>query len=304
MSLEENRHAPPPGDPVPEERKATRYEHWSEWFSLCAVDLCSKETKDALGGLARKRLLKFLECYAWQLRSPDAEVAAVEFYRAVKVDRLFGWREVETRYWHTAEGAELDSLHFVPEAEKKRKKRIERRAWIIREYKEELGRDGAAEARNFLEAKVTHWVKDIVRKAVRDLKIPMVSIETADGGDPEQGKSHKGNRDSSGPDASCFDRDLAAEIFERLGERERIVLLASLCGLSLDHPVVREAAGCGKSQVYASLRIANESARSFIAWEGIPRSEVGAGFAGHLLDRLFSWAKSEERLARLLLEIH
>lgn len=276
----------------PEHKKTTKPEHWAEWFEFCAIDRCSEPTKTALGRLAQHRFLSAIK-QAGGTSGGGGDALAHDYLRTSKTDPLFNWREVEIRYWYTDEGAELDSKNFVPDAAKIRKRFHERRAASL---------ESDLAARDYLESRVTHWIKDIAKKVRRDFNRPLDSTQAPlPGEEEESGRPSRDLPDSSiCPDDEAAAKDFAELFIKALNGRERALMLAGLAGIPSDHPAVFAAAGCGKSQAYACVASAQEKLRGIIAKAGLSQVDIPPLTGSRLEELLKVWAESEKDLAPLL----
>lgn len=205
---------------------------WLEWRQRCALGLCSTGTQAALRDFAGARFNGFMTkfaCYAGR-----GSIAAAD-----------AWHLFET---HLAVGGNRDGKRY--------------KDWLF--ARAGLSNDPLVDV---IQGGATLLMRDVVREFLRREHSPasMISLARPLVGYEDRSLTLEDLLPGS-VDPSC---DVERRELERLSEeladrfchdatcRERVAVLAKAEGLSLAHPEVEAAAGCGKSAL-------NESYRAFV----------------------------------------
>lgn len=207
---------------------------WIEWKQRCALDLCSAAARTALRSFAGARCQNF----ARKCRETGrADGAAPPLLAAADA-------------WHLLE------THLVVKTDAAGKRYKD---WLFARV---AGRAGQA-ALDAIQGGATLIMRDVVREHLRreyspreftslnaplsDGDVPLTLEDILPGGaDPADEAGQREIERLAGEHASGF--------FREMSRRERVALLARELGLSLAHPAVARAAGCGKSMLCAAFR--------------------------------------------------
>ena len=259
---------------------------WMEWKERCALGLCSPRSVSALHAFALSRFRKFLSCYAKHNATESPYFA-------------------DTEAWHLFES------HLVMKntAGGKRYK-----DWL-------LARVGGSsdDPLDVIQGGATLIMRDVVREYLRRecSQTHMVSLDAPIAGDGSGGECSVALEDLLPGDADPaqeaelheyqrLSKAHAAEFFETMTRRERIACLARCIGLSLAHPAVGAAAGCGKSMVNAAYR--NFVVRVFAALTARYSDDdresllaLAVMTINEMKTTVFDWGKSESACSRLFL---
>lgn len=276
-------------------------EHWEEWHRRCTLQGCSQDTTDALSAYGRKSFLAAamkLDCPKGMLelpdRNPDGSVS----------EGSASWYYVEDRL--------LNGHHASGKTYK---------AYIVDYAIEQtpgyqlnsLRRGFSDQTRNVVRA----FYADVVNQYHRDQASDLFQLDMPIGENGETSgrdldlpflaasESIEELNDLEKTEFKEIADKLAPQVWERMEHREKIVILASLLGISLAAPEVEVACGCKKTQVYAAFKAFGQRVKAACADQGfegdayaIMALECFMTFA--LLDRLKSWTASEKSATPLL----
>jgi hypothetical protein len=210
-----------------------KLEHWLEWGERCALGRCAEHTRDRLTSFARHRFALFLRVFspltsisrdevevpagrdAWHLFETHAVARSLGTGKVFK-RWIFGrmGKDPETWYDSVSSGATLILRN------------------VVREYAvRELPRERTISLESQLDAGYEFASGDELLPSV-----PGVEAEV-----------HLHDLDE-------IARTLEQEVFDLSTPRERIALVAKSTGISLDHPLVNKAAGCGRTALGETYR--------------------------------------------------
>lgn len=260
-------------------------EHWLEWKKLCALGLCSEDTKNSLRAYAHQRFTLFLTTYAAKYKANQAPPTALECWH---------WFETYLLTRNNDEGKRYKD-------------------WIFSRYA-----GNSPPTLDTVQSGATLLMRDVVREYLR---LEFTGLAPLTPGDD----SISNIRDRPQLDellADESDTALAAQrneiksiavtkaplIFSVLTHRERIALLAREQGLSLAHPMAVAAAKCGKSMLgkahYTALvKIAEFARSSFPHEDRIFWAHFSIELLREIKTCIISWEKSEKPLCHSLLLI-
>ena len=262
-------------------------EHWMEWKTLCALDLCREDTRQSLRNFAHSRFRHFAGIYASITNTPDPE--------SLTPDASEAWHRFET--------------HFLSHRTREGKSYKE---WLI-------GRASVhgPPTLNSIQGGAALLMREVVRERLRteffhprfvSLDAP---VQTVSGRKSPSLMELLPDIDNAAQAAEQADlveiakRD-ADDAMAALRHRERVALLARELGLSLVHPEVIRAAGCGKSVLCnafddALVGLANYVRSRYSREDNETLASLSCLLLEHVRERIFSWGKSDCACAPLLL---
>ena len=265
--------------------EATSLEAWREWHRECALDLSSERTRDALCKFASHRFKNWAAKYIRKTNAGHVSNIGVSARQA----------------WHLFES------HVTVKQTREGKA-----------YKKWLFARCRCSTENELDV-VQGGASLIMRDVVRDYLVAefssseTVSIATnvghSDGTPLTIGDLLPGEPDPSHTIAlreiSGSARHHAGSLFDEMNRRERIALLAKQARISLAHPVVLDAAGCGKSalnEAYGKLQRRVHGRLTADDSQAESRSTLALATLclGALIDLLSTWSAADEECTGLL----
>jgi hypothetical protein len=265
-------------------------EHWLEWRARCALGLCGEETRAFLLAFSYARFRHFVIAYAQSTNVPNPDDLTPEPAQT--------WHWFETYF----------QLH--PSRQGKAFK-----AWIF-----ERPDVPAAADLDTVQRAATLLMREVVRDYLRrEFSCRRVrSLDATPGGATPPGSAPAPSLQELLPSPLDTGRDVEQRDLERLAEqdaaaalstlndRERLALLVRQLNLSLAHPAVTQAAGCGKSVMNTAFHNALAGLAAHVRSRH-PRDDVStlATLTCLVYDRvkphILSWGKSENACARIFL---
>jgi hypothetical protein len=213
---------------------AERIAHWREWKRVCALGASSEATRAGLEGFAAQRFR------SWSAR----------YLERTNAGRLSNIGVSGRQAWHLFES------HVTVKQTRQGKSY---KQWLFARPR----RPGDSEL-DVVQGGASLIMRDVVRNHLAaEFSPPQTVSMTA-----HVETTHAGSRtleellpDDSDPRAAISRRELsslarehAESLFTRMTRRERIALLAKQARISLAHPAVLDAAGCGKSSLHEAYR--------------------------------------------------
>ena len=218
-------------------------EDWTQWKATCALGLCAAGTRAALQEFAHSRFCRYMASYASVVQNAGAG--------SLTPSPGESWHRFEThlRLHNTREGKSYKEWIFARQA--------------LRE----------STLLDCIQGGATLLMRDVVREYLRRETSPanMVRLEAplAAGAGGTDGSALTledllpGAADTRDEVSEKEIRDMAdaaaMPVFDAIPRRARVALLARELGLSLAHPEVVAAAGCGKSVLFTTYRKTLES---------------------------------------------
>lgn len=259
---------------------------WTLWKQLCSAEACPPATRAALQAFGRSRFYRYAAAYAHTTNVPEAHVLTPSPAEA--------WHLFES--WTQLRNTRSGKAY---------------KAWL-------MARPAAAgeAAIESIESGASLLMRDVVREHLRR-EFPsavMASVIPADpGGDYSALTLDQLLPSPEDPRERLVARDLqriastqAGPAFAALTARERTVLLARELNLSLAHPLVTAATGCGKSALFKlyPAALAKIADRARLACPEEPPPILGR-LAILIFDavrhELFLWGHAEKPLAEFFM---
>ncbi len=223
----------------------TTLEQWTVWKQKCALGLCPADIQNALRDFAHARFYKFACAYSKETNMSNPQALTPEPPEA--------WNRFES------------SLCIRDTREGKCYKE-----WLFADYGS--GSDSPVAG---IEAGATVLIRDVVREYIRQEFSTrwMAALDAPVKGDNNEHtiSLHELLPGSTDTTQEVERRELehmaekeAVEAMKTLSHRERMALLAREMGLSLAHPAVTAAAGCGKSVLNTAYHDALHSLAGFV----------------------------------------
>lgn len=254
---------------------------WLAWYRNCALAACDPRTRDALQSFALTRWRRYVFAYAG-MTNCDATAMPIPSADIV-------WHDFETllRLRHTRRGKAY-------------------KQWLFARQSSDRGDEASLKT---IEGGATLIMRDVVRERLRREwpRRGTVSLNAPPPGAAAESPTLQDWLPAS--DHTLDDvqqRDLAALgeatarhlCREGLSRRAKTALLAREEGLSIAHPAVLQAAGCGKSSLYAAYADALETIaasvnRRFRQEDRATRAALAVATLKALIPHLRSWAKLE-----------
>jgi hypothetical protein len=254
---------------------------WMLWKQHCAAEACPPATRAVLQAFGHSRFHRYAAAYAHTTNVPEAHVLTPS---PAEAWHLF---ESWTRLRNTRSGKAY-------------------KAWLLARPA------GGESALASIESGASLLMRDVVREYLRR-EFPSAHIAavtpTHPGGDVTVPSLDELLPDPDDPRARLVARDLERIAYTRVGPafaaltpRERTALLARELNLSLAHPLVTTAAGCGKSALFklypAALAKIADQAR--LACPGEPPHILGRLailIFDAVRDTIFSWGHAEKTVS-------
>ncbi len=282
--------------------------HLDEWFRACTIEKCSDDAADALANKAQIYFSLSLDKVGRPLENPD--------WRRGKTLSAQGKSSV---CWHLLElrlntGTHRNGKHY--------------KNWLFdysHHVKNETARLSSLKSglKYTLQATVRDYCAGLIGQQEKEQRYGVYSFDEPCKEGAEQDHSYRKMAEALLDTTSIENtekrfrtteiNELADAILNELSERQCVVLMVKCCEvnrpdaqkISLDHPAVLKAAGCGKSQLYAArnklddflLKKMNEHLNEKCLLNNCER--LGAVSLA-LADQLFFKIKSEKRYAPLL----
>ena len=219
----------------------TKPEHWEEWFEKCALALCGDETKRALGVFAHERYEQAFRRALGERKMPRNELPSEARELVNSTEPGVCWYDLEASYWYGGRN--------VPTGNESGNGAKAYKAF----YRETSAmKSTPEEAREFLEASATKYLILSRCRTIITNFIPRSS-----GRADESRKSQedlllekKSDPDSVPPSMGTQIREDAKLIYSKLTTEEKILILASMNEISLEHPEIKNRLGHKKGLLY------------------------------------------------------
>lgn len=262
-------------------------EHWLEWGERCALGRCGDAARDRLINFARHRFGGFLKTFSSLTAIPGDEIVVPEgrdawhLFETHAVARSMGTGKIFKRWIFGRRGEDPETWYDSVSSGATLILRNAVREYVVRE----LPRERTASLESHADTSCEFAPGDELLLSAPGVEMQVQMRELDD---------------------IC--RDLEQEVFEMSTLRERVALLAKSVGISLDHPLVNKAAGCGRT-------VLGETYRNYVLSIGAlvrsrypdDDSETVMILSMQLLDRIkkmtFLWFEAENPFPELSLYI-
>jgi len=265
--------------------EVTSLESWREWHRVCALDLSSERTQDALCMFAAHRFKSWAAKYIRRTNAVHVSNVGVSARQA----------------WHLLES------HVTVKQTREGKAY---KNWLF--ARSRCSTDNELRA---VEGGASLIMRDVVRNYLTAEFSPSETVSIAmnigdsDGSPLTIGDLLPGELDPSQAlverELSDLGRRYAQSLFRSMDRRERIALLAKQASISLAHPAVLQAAGCGKSALHETYVKLLRRVHGRITADH-PRSESHSVLAmatlclRGLVDLLSSWGAADGKCTGLV----
>lgn len=268
----------------------TKPEHWAEWFEKCALALCGDEAKHALGIFAHERYEQAFRRALGERKMPRNELPSEARELISSTELGACWYDLEASYWYG--GRDIASGNESGNGAKAYKTF----------YRETAAtKPTPDEARKYLEGSSTKYLILSRCRTIVSESIPRVGGRVDESGNSREDLVLENESD---PASVCplmdtqFGED-ANQVFSRLTTEEKILILASMNEISLEHPEIKNRLGHKKSVLYKRQAAAREKIGNMLGVTGSMREYEGnpldlGRVLGRLLDFLNEWADSPE----------
>jgi hypothetical protein len=270
----------------------TELSDWTQWKEKCALDLCDEEPRNRLGAYAHAHFIRYIKVYDENLQHP----------KATGQNGTYLWDA-----WHMLE------VHSVTSGTQDGKSYKD---WLFDKL---LGRRiDCCEA--VLECNASLLIRTVVRQYCtkegnwatnrNNIHLRSFDLPVTPGSDrtladlvsyllPEKAELELTEAERN--DFEAIAEAFAGRFYEQMDEREKIVGLAKVLGITLTDPVVTNITGCKKTQLYAARdkmdqRLNNQLEQDFPDEDPEALRILKQFIASTLAEKIISWAKPEKML--------